>query len=161
MLSMTRFAIVASVLAIGQLGLSAVSAADQTTKQGQAQWRYTFHNGEWWYWLPTARWVYWRDNQWNDYDARTYTSIRSSRFIPASSTVISDSSAGSTSGSHAAANSDIRPFYGHSQSNLDRRTLDENSEVGPFYGHALPNEVFGRGRHSTSPFYGHAISSKE
>ena len=175
MLSMTRFAIVASILAIGQLGLSAVSVADQTTKQGQPQWRYTFHNGEWWYWLPTARWVYWRDNQWNDYNPQTYTSIRSSRFIPAGRTVVQadnvvipnsgavipNSSAGSTGGSEAAANSDIRPFYGHSQSTLDRRTLDENGEVGPFYGHALPNEVFGRGNRSTRPYYGHAMSSEE
>ncbi len=156
MLSMTRFAIVASVLAIGQLALSAVPAADQTTKQSQDQWRYTFHNGEWWYWLPTNRWVYWRGNQWNDYDARTFASAHSSGVVAASS-------AGSASGSQAAANSDVRPFYGHSVSDLDRRPLDENGEAGPFYGHALPGEVFGpwRARRSLRPFYGHAISSSD
>ena len=64
-------------------------------------------------------------------------------------------------GSQAAADSDIRPFYGHAISNLDRRTLEANNEVGPFYGHALPSEVFGgwRDRRSIRPFYGHAVSS--
>ena len=112
------------------------------------------HNGEWWYWLPAGRWVYWRDNRWNDYDPKTFTG-------PVSSGVVATSRAGSSQGSQAAANSDIRPFYGHAQSSLDRRPLEEDNEVGPFYGHALPSEVFGgwRGRRSIRPFYGHAVSS--
>jgi hypothetical protein len=145
------------------LGFSVVQAAeqkqaddqkqttDQKQSQGQDQWRYTFHNGEWWYWLPTNRWVYWRDSRWNAYDPKTFT-------YPNASGVVAT---GSTYGSRAATDSDIRPFYGHALSGLDRRPLETNNEVGPFYGHALPSEVFGgwRARRSIRPFYGHAISS--
>ena len=166
MRSMARFVVAASFLAFAGLGLSAVQAAeqkqatdqkqttDQKQGQGQDQWRYTFHNGEWWYWLPASRWVYWRDSRWNAYDPKTYTS-------PSSSGVVATSRNGSTYGSRAANGSDIRPFYGHAVSDLDRRPLEANNEVGPFYGHALPSEVFGgwRARRSIRPFYGHAVSS--
>jgi hypothetical protein len=172
MRSMRRLVVVASFLALAGLGLSAVLAADSKQSAGQGQvvqqkqsdhqkqgptqdrWRYTFHNGEWWYWLPTDRWVYWRNDRWNDYDPKAYTAPVSPGGSVASRT-------GSTDGSRAVNDSDIRPFYGHAVSNLDRRTLEENNEVGPFYGHALPSEVFGpgRGRRGIRPFYGHAVSS--
>jgi hypothetical protein len=161
-----RSVVVASFLAVRALGLSAVQAAEQkqaadqkqtTTQkpgQGQDQWRYTFHNGEWWYWLPASRWVYWRDNRWNDYNPKTFVFLNSSGVLATNQT-------GSNYGSRTANDSDIRPFYGHAQSDLDRRPLEANNEVGPFYGHALPNEVFGgwRARRSVRPFYGHAASS--
>lgn len=58
-------------------------------------------------------------------------------------------------------NSDVRPFYGHSQSELYQRPLRENSEVRPFYGHSLPDEVDepGQGHRDNDPYYGNAISS--
>ena len=90
------------------------------------RWRYTLHNGEWWYWLPAGRWVYWRDNRWNDYNPQTFTFLlvlrRAGRIGEVKKSFTSTS--------------DIRPFYGHAHSNLDRRPLIENGEVGPFYGHA-------------------------
>jgi hypothetical protein len=154
MRSIVRFVLVATVLAGMAGGLSTIQAAEQSATQGQDQWRYTFHNGEWWYWLPANRWVYWRDNRWNDYNPKAYTSPHSAGAISAAST-------GSSSANRAPTASDIRPFYGHALSNLDRRPLEANSEVGPFYGHALPSEVFSasRERRSIRPFYGHAVSS--
>jgi hypothetical protein len=161
--SMTRFVVVVSLLAFVGLGLSTVQAVEQkqgagqkqTTgqKQVQDQWRYTFHDGEWWYWLPTSRWVYWRDNQWNAFDSKTYVA-------PNSSGVVATARSGSTYGSRTFDNSDIRPFYGHAESILDRRSLQINEEVGPFYGHALPGEVLGGWRTGSAirPFYGHAVS---
>lgn len=161
-----RSVVIAGFLATIVLGLSTVQAAEQkraadqkqTTvqKQGQDQWRYTFHNGEWWYWLPANRWVYWRDSRWNAYDSKTFT-------YPNASGVVVTSRNGSSYGSRAADNSDIRPFYGHAVSDLDRRSLEANNEAGPFYGHALPSEVFGgwRARRSIRPFYGHAVSSND
>jgi hypothetical protein len=154
MRSLARFVLVASFLTGVAGGLSAVQAAEPNVAYGQDQWRYTFHNGEWWYWLPANRWVYWRDNQWNDYNPQTFKSRCSTGAIPTTRSR-------SSSDNRAATDSDIRPFYGHAQSNLDRRPLEENSEVGPFYGHVLPSEVFGdwRERRSIRPFYGHAVSS--
>lgn len=149
-----RFVVLVGFLCVAAFSLAAVRAAEQGTGQGQNQWRYTFHNGQWWYWLPAGRWVYWRDNRWNDYDPKTFTSSNSSGVVAAGR-------AGSSSESRATTQSDVRPFYGHALSNLDRRRLQENNEVGPFYGHALPSEVFGpcRARRSVAPFYGHAVSS--
>lgn len=165
MRSIVRSVVIASFLAITAFGLSAVQAAeqkqaadqkqttDQQPGQGQDQWRYTCHNGEWWYWLPANRWVYWRDNRWNDYDPKTFAARNFSG-------VVASSQIGPGYGSRAANNSDVRPFYGHALSNLDRRPLEANNEVGPFYGHALPSEVFGwRARRSVQPYYGHAASS--
>jgi hypothetical protein len=173
MRSIVRLTVVAGLLVVVAVDVSAVRAADQTqpavqgkaTQQKQAsdqkqapaqdQWRYTLHKGEWWYWLPASRWVYWRDSRWNNYDPKTF-------IAPSSSALVATGRTGSTDGSPAVSNSDIRPFYGHAGSNLDRRPLEPNNEVGPFYGHALPNEVFGpwRARRSTRPFYGHAVSSE-
>lgn len=146
--------LVMGLLAVAVLGLSAARAAEQDQAQTQDHWRYTFHNGEWWYWLPAGRWVYWRGGRWNDYDPKTYVSNGSSG-------AVSTGRRGPSSASQAAAASDIRPFYGHALSNLDRRPVQANNEVGPFYGHALPSEVFGvwRGRGSVRPFYGHATSA--
>jgi hypothetical protein len=154
MRSIAQFVLVASFLTGMATGLSAVQAADQHATKTGDQWRYTFHNGEWWYWLPANRWVYWRGNRWNDYNPKTYTA-------PASSDAVATSRGGSTYESRAAINSDIRPFYGHAQSNLERRPLEENEEVGPFYGHALPSEFNGpwRSRSAIRPIYGHAVSS--
>ncbi len=138
----------AVVFAVAEMGLPAAQAAEQKAKQEQSakqdtqdqqQWRFTFHNGEWWYWLPTNQWVYWRNNRWNDYDPQTFIANSAASVVPTGR--ISSTDAG-----QANLNSDIRPFYGHSQSQLDRRPLEENGEVGPFYGHALPSEVFGPGR---------------
>ncbi len=156
MRSLARLVLVASFLAGLASGLSAIRAAEPNAAQGQDQWRYTFHDGEWWYWLPANRWVYWRSNQWNDYNPRSFTSHTSTETIQATR-------AGSSVEHRAAANSDIRPFYGHAQSTLDRRPLEDSGEVGPFYGHALPSEVFGdwRERRSVRPFYGHAVSSND
>jgi hypothetical protein len=162
----TWFLLVVSVLAFAGLGLSGAQAAEQgqapAQAQGQDQWRYLFHNGEWWYWMPQGRWVYWRDNHWNNYDPRTFTydyPTLTARDCPVG--VAPGSSVGSTYGSRAAPASDVRPFYGHAISNLDRRPLEIDNETGPFYGHALPSEVFGgwRDRQSSRPFYGHAVSS--
>jgi hypothetical protein len=163
MCSITRFVIVACVLAFAGLGLSAVQAAEQkqtadqkqTTlqKQGQDQRRYTFHNGEWWYWLPTSRWVYWRDNRWNDYKPQTYVS-------PHSSAIVTTGRVGPSYGSQADSDSDIHPFYGRTIADLDRRPVEENGEIGPFYGNALPSDVFGARRtRGFRPFYGRAVSS--
>jgi hypothetical protein len=157
----------AGLLTVTVLLVTAVQAADQRSSAAQTsvarntsiveqksrptqddRWRYTFHNGEWWYWLPAARWVYWRNNQWNDYNPRTYTGP-----------VAYEVGYGQTwSGDdRTTTNSNDRPFYGHAESGLDRRTGEPNNEVGPFYGHALPSEVFGPWRRSDRPFYGHAI----
>jgi len=164
MRSVTRFVVVASFLAFAELGLSVVPAAEQgqaadqkqTTdqKQGQDQWRYTLYNGEWWYWLPADRWVYWRDGRWNAYDSGTFTS-------PTSDGVLAAGRNGSAKGSRAANGAEIRPFYGHSVSDLDRRPLEPNNETGPFYGRALPSDILGgwRARRSIRPFYGRAVSS--
>ena len=124
-------------------------------KQPEEPWRYTFHNDEWWYWLPAGRWVYWRDNHWNNYDPKNYMYAaclwngcdRSDRIVL---------------WKRAFGGTDNRPFYGHAQSGLDRRHLEDHGEVGPFYGHALPNEVFGPWRSSQAnrPMYGHAICTK-
>jgi hypothetical protein len=178
MRSMTRFVVAVSFLAFLGIGLSVVQAADQkqTTNpkqttdqkqtadpkqttdqkqcQGQEQWRYTFRNGEWWYWLPAGRWVYWRDNRWNTYDPKNFTSRNCSG-------VVATNRNGSTDGNRVATESDVRPFYGHALSDADRRPVEANNEVGPFYGHALPSEVIGRWRDNGSvrPFYGHAVSA--
>jgi hypothetical protein len=165
MFSKTRFAVVVVFLAFVGLGVSAVQAAeqkqtldqkqttDQKQGQNQDQWRYTFHNGEWWYWLPEGRWVYWRNSQWNAYDPKNYASPNSSRIIVTGRN-------GSSYGNQAANDADIRPFYGHSESNLDRRSQKDTSEIGPFYGHALPSDVFSgwRARRASRPFYGHAVA---
>ncbi len=163
MRSIALFIAATAVLAVAQVGLPAAQAAEQRAKQDQDQkqdqkqnqdpWRFTFHNGEWWYWLPANRWVYWRDNRWNDYDPQTFTYSSGARFVPAGR-VITSSAAGQTE-----LNGDIRPFYGHSQSELDRRPLERNGEVGPFYGHTLPSEVFGPVHRGIRPYYGHAIES--
>jgi hypothetical protein len=164
MCSKTRFFVVASILVFIGLGITTVQAAEQKKTTGQKQttsrqkvqnqWRYTFHNSEWWYWLPTARWVYWRNNQWNAYNPKTYVA-------PNSAGVVASTRSGTTSGSRAFDDLDVRPFYGHAESNLDRRSLQMNEEVGPFYDHALPSEVFDgwRSRGSNQPFYGHAGST--
>jgi hypothetical protein len=148
----------AGLLAVAQAGLPAVHGAEQKAKQNDQkqddqQWRFTFHNGEWWYWLPENRWVYWRNNRWNDYDPQTFAYRHVPSVVPAGR--VEAGYSGET-----VRNDDIRPFYGHSDSQLDRRPLEQNGEVGPFYGRALPNEVFGpwRSRHANRPFYGHAIS---
>ena len=153
MCSMKWFVVVAGFLAVMAVNFSTVRAADpkQSVAQGQVaeqkqsgeqkqpqdqdRWRFTFHNGEWWYWLPTNRWVFWRDHRWNDFNPKTYTA-------PVSSGTAETRQNGTTS-RDGTNGSDIRPFYGHAQSTLDRRPLEANNEVGPFYGHALPNEVFG------------------
>ncbi len=144
MRSIIRCLLVVNILALLELGVSAAQAADKAADktadkpqaQSQNQWRFTFHNGEWWYWLPENHWVYWRNNKWNDYNPRTFTSINSSGLMPAGRSAWNY-------GSQAVTDSDNRPFYGHSLSTLDRRPLEENEETGPFYGHALPSEVFG------------------
>ncbi len=155
MRSMAMLVVAATFLAVGGIGLPVVQAAEQSTKKDDQQWRFTFHNGEWWYWLPANRWVYWRDNRWNDYDPQTFTYRSAASVVPAGRA--QSSAAGQTN-----LNSDIRPFYGHSQSELDWRPLGQDSETGPFYGHALPSEVFGpgRARHGIRPYYGRAISSE-
>ena len=146
-----RFLLVVNVLACMEFCLSTAQAAEPAQTKNQNQWRYVLHNGEWWYWLPENRWVYWRDNKWNDYNRQTYTSPNSSGGIAANLAV---------SGNRAVDASDIRPFYGHALSNLDRRPVEADNEVGPFYGHVLPSEIFGyRSRNSMRPFYGHAVSS--
>ena len=109
------------------------------------------HNGEWWYWLPENRWVFCRDNAWNNYNPKTCTSRNSSGGI-------ATNFAGSGNSSGDA--SDVRLFYGHAISNLDRRPVETDNEVGPFYGHVLPSEILGNRPHnSIRPFYGHAVSS--
>jgi hypothetical protein len=153
MRSIILLVVVTTLFVLAGVGLSTAQAAPQTsaTTQNPDAWRYTFHNGGWWYWLPTNRWVYWRDNQWNNYDPKTYA---------ASTTVVvpsGDASAGATA--RASDNGENRPFYGHAVSDLDRRPQQPNSEVGPFYGHALPNEFFGRTRLFGRPYYGRAVSS--
>ena len=137
----------------------AKKSADQKQEQPQEQWRYTFHNGEWWYWLPKERWVYWRNNRWNDYDTATYVAPSYAGTVP--SGVIVTGRSGVTNGSAAVGDSEIRPYYGHAESTLDRRTLQTNEEVGPFYGRAMPDEFIGpwRSRRANRPFYGHAVSS--
>ena len=162
MRSIIRCLLVVNLLALLALGISTARAADKAADASQAksqaksqnQWRFVLHNGEWWYWLPENRWVFWRNNKWNDYNPRTFMALNSSGFIPAGT-------AASNYGNQAITNSDVRPFYGHSLSTLDRRPLQEDEETGPFYGHALPNEILGpwRDRSSNRPFYGHAESS--
>jgi hypothetical protein len=146
-------AVLLSAVVFVGIGLSVAKAAEQDSKPSKEQWRYTYHNNEWWYWLPSNRWVYWRDNCWNDYNPRTFANLDAKRSR--------QSGAVSAAASQAVNDSDIRPFYGHSLSNLDRRPLEQNNEVGPFYGRALPTEVFGswRGRQANRPFFGHAVSS--
>jgi hypothetical protein len=152
MRSVIQFVLMAGVFALTEIGLSSAYAAEQEQPKSQNQWRYVMHNGEWWYWMPDNRWVYWRDNKWNNYNSQTYLANKARLIYGADS--------GSRNVNQARSDSDIRPFYGHAQSNLDRRPL-ESEEVGPFYGHTLPNEVFGyrRARSSIRPFYGHAVSS--
>jgi hypothetical protein len=147
-------AVVAGFLAVAPLGPSAVQAADSTTKQGQNQWRYTFHNGEWWYWLPTNRGVYWRDSRWNDYKRETYISPRFAGIIAAARVR-------SSYWNDATSDSDIGPFYGRTLADLDRRPLEVNDEVGPFYGRTLPSEIFNiqPARSIVGPFYGRSSSS--
>jgi hypothetical protein len=152
MRSILGFVLVVNVLACAASFLSAARAAEPIQTKDQNKWRYVVHNGEWWYWMPDNRWVFWRNNKWNDYNRQTYT-------LPNSSVGIAGNLAGS--GGRAGNTSDIRPFYGHALSSLDRRPVEENNEVGPFYGRALPSEIFGqmRWRRSSRPFYGHAVSS--
>jgi hypothetical protein len=153
----------AGLLAVAQAGLPAVNGAEPKAKQNNQkqddqQWRFTFHNGEWWYWLPENRWVYWRDNRWNDYNPQTFTYRNNggAAFVPAGQVVTGYSGYAT----QTVPNEEIRPYYGHAESQLDRRSLQQNEETGPFYGHALPNEVFGpwRSRNANRPYYGHAIS---
>jgi hypothetical protein len=128
-------------------------STDQKHDPRQDRWRYTHHNGEWWYWLPTSHWVYWRDNRWNAYDAKTYT-------YPVFTGASAVWRGGLTVGGQQAVDEwDIRPFYGHAVSDLDRRPLQANEEIGPFYGRVLPNEFFGpwRAQGGDRPFYGHAV----
>jgi hypothetical protein len=153
-------AIVAGILIVAAIGLSAVQAAAPSPTsvtaqaQGQSQWRYTFRNGEWWYWLPSGRWVYWRCNRWNDYNPRTFTACPNPGPQP-------DNLAGLRYGGRAPSLPDIGPFYGRTFSTLYSRPVQENGEVGPFYGHAMPSEVFGnwQGRFDTRPFYGRVVPS--
>jgi hypothetical protein len=134
-----------------QFCLPMARAVEPVQTKNQNQWRYAFHNSEWWYWLPENRWVYWRDNKWNDYNRQTYTAPNSSICIPSNL---------AGSGRRTADTTDIRPFYGHALSNLDRSGVQADNEVGPFYGHVLPGELFGyRSSNSIRPFYGHAVSS--
>lgn len=163
MRSVTLFFIVASFLAVATLSQAAEQklAADQkqTTRlnQGQNQdpWRYTFHNGEWWYWLPTNRWVYWRDHRWNDYRPQTYT-------LPRSSYNVGTGRVGASDASQDDDDSDIRPFYGRTVGDLDRRPTETDGEIGPFYGNALPSDVVGsRVRRGIRPFYGRAASTSD
>jgi hypothetical protein len=146
----------AALLATAQAGLPAASGAEQKAKVDDQQWRFTYHNGEWWYWLPENRWVYWRNDRWNDYNPQTfaYPNNYGTTGVPAGRVD------GGYSG-QSVSNDEIRPYYGHAESQLDRRPLETNGEVGPFYGHALPTEVFGpwRSRQANRPFYGHAVSS--
>jgi hypothetical protein len=146
-----RFLLVVNVLVFLGFCLSSAKAADPAQTKNQNQWRYAYHNNEWWYWLPENRWVYWRENKWNDYNRQTYISPNSLGNIAIDPAVSVNGAAGAT---------DIRPFYGHAVSNLDRRAVETDNEVGPFYGHVLPSEIFGyRSRNSLRPFYGHAVSS--
>ena len=124
--------LVAAFVALAGIGLAATPNTAQTQTQGQDQWRYTYFNSQWWYWLPEGRWVYWQDNRWNDFHPQPVTSSSSS-----------GDRAASGYGNQAVTDSDVRPFYGHSLSNSDRRPLEANEEAGPFYGRAMPSEVFG------------------
>jgi hypothetical protein len=38
------------------------------------RWRYVRHNNQWWYYTPQNSWMYHRNNNWNAYDAATYSS---------------------------------------------------------------------------------------
>jgi hypothetical protein len=161
MRSMARFWLMVGLFAVAGFSTSAVRSADQKgTEQKQTQtpeaWRYTFHNGEWWYWLPADRWVYWRDSQWNDYNPKRFVS-------PSPATVVATGRMSADNGGQAGLNLDTRPFYGHSLSSPDQRSLEVNGETGPFYGHTLPNEALGpwrAHRNANRPFYGHAVSSE-
>jgi hypothetical protein len=149
MRSLTCLVIVAGVLAVAGFGLATLQAADGGITQNQDQSRYTFHNGEWWYWMPEGRWVYWRDNQWNNYDPKTFTSNNA---VPAAT-----GSVPSNSANGAIDDADNRPFYGHAVADPDKRPLQPNGEVGPFYGRELPKEGPAP-KHDDSPigpFYGH------
>jgi hypothetical protein len=137
-------------LAVAPLAVAVDPVTAQSPSRNDNQWRYTFYNGMWWYWLPERRWVYWRDNHWNDY--RPAVVVDSS--APAIGSYVTPGS-----GNRGVATSDIRPFYGHALSPIDRRPMATDNEIGPFYGHVLPGEVFGPwgGRRSEiRPFYGHA-----
>jgi hypothetical protein len=148
MRSLTCLVVVAAVFALVGFGLATVQAAEQGAAPSQDQWRYTFHNGEWWYWMPAGKWVYYRNDQWNDYDPKTFTSNNSG--------AVAVDGISSSSASRSTPDSDTRPFYGRVVGAPERRPLETNGEVGPFYGRVLPNEFFGpaRGRRSAGPFYG-------
>jgi hypothetical protein len=139
----------AALFAAAQAGLPAASGAQQKTKVDDQQWRYTFHNGEWWYWLPENRWVYWRNNRWNDYNPQTFTYLNNS-----GPTFMLTGRVDSGYATQAVPNEEIRPYYGHAESQLDRRPLERNGEIGPFYGHALPYEILGpwRSANANAPF---------
>jgi hypothetical protein len=112
-------------------------------------WRYRWHGGQWWYWLPENRWVYWENNRWNDYAAPAVVQDRA----PAS--------AAGRRGSPGRDPEEVRPFYGHAQSDIYYEP-SRQEEIGPFYGNALPREVFGSPtppRFRRGPFYGRAGSS--
>ena len=87
------------------------------------------------------------------YDPKSFVSNRSA--------AVAQSSQVEPTYGNRASGSDIRPFYGHAESNFGYQSSGEN-EVGPFYGHAMPGEVLGgwrARRSSTRPYYGHAVSS--
>jgi hypothetical protein len=140
--------LVAGAIAAAGLGLSpqVSSAADakgepttqaaRDTKEPEAKrpadaqsWRYVRHDGQWWYWLPQGRWVYWEDNRWKPYAASEF---------------IEDRAMASTRrrGSAARGPEEVRPFYGHAQSN-SYSGRSQQEEIGPYYGNALPRDVFG------------------
>jgi hypothetical protein len=148
MRSLTCLVIVAGALAVAGFAFATVQAAEQRAAPSQDPSRYTFHNGEWWYWLPAGRWVYWRNDQWNNYDPKTFTYNNSA--------AVATDALPSGSANGAMPDADTYPFYGRVVADPDRRSLQPNSEVGPFYGRVLPNEFIGsaRGRRSIGPFYG-------
>jgi hypothetical protein len=145
---MTCLIAVVAVLAVAGFQTATLQAADKESAQSQDQWRYTFRNGEWWYWLPANRWVYWRDNQWNDYNPKTFVAASSAGVV-----------AVGPNSSSPAGNSDTLPFYGRVIGDLDRRPQQPNNEVGPFYGNPLPTERFSGSRRGIRPFYGRAASN--
>jgi hypothetical protein len=139
------------LLLVGVLVSATLAASPQAAASpDQNTWRYVWHSGEWWYWLPQEKWVYWRNNQWNDYD-------------PAFATNAGQGVNRSYGGSSAtgAANSDIRPFYGHADSQWGFGDAGaRNSRIRPFYGHALPQEGIYEGTapgEDIGPFYGKAL----
>ena len=149
----TRFVVVASFLAFAELGLSVAQAAEQdrlptrnkprirskakinggirftTASGGTGCRRIGGSIGAW----PMERLRFW------DFH------------FAAPDGVVAAGRNGSADGSRAANGSEIRPFYGHSVSDLDRRPLEANNETGPFYGRALPSDILGGWRAPLHP----------